>query len=57
MTEAPAILTVANGNYLVQGIQLRNRKLIPKWLGDFVLWLFFHRLDTATKVTLSGFSR
>ena len=43
-----------NGNYLVKGIQLRNRKLVPTWIGDFLLWVFFHRTDTSTSVTLSG---
>jgi len=47
-------ITTANGNYLCQGIQLRPRKFISKRLGDFILWLFFHRTDTATTVTLTG---
>ena len=49
-----ATLNVTNGNYLVQGIQLRRRKFVPSWLGDFVLWLFFHRQDTQTEITISG---
>ena len=50
-------ITTANGNYLCQGIQLRPRKFVPKRLGDFILWLFFHRTDTETTVTLTGFSQ
>jgi hypothetical protein len=49
-------LTVPNGNYLLQGIQLRNRTLVPKWLGDLILWVFFHRLDTQNTITISGFA-
>ena len=49
-------ITTANGNWLCQGIQLRERLLVPRWLGRFILWLFFHRTDTATQVTLSGFT-
>ena len=49
-------ITATNGHYICQGIQLRPRKFVPKRLGDFILWLFFHRTDTATTVTLTGFS-
>ena len=49
-------VTTTSGSYLCEGMQLRPRKLVPKWFGDLVLWLFFHRIDTATRVTLSGFS-
>ena len=49
-------VNTANGRWLVQGIQLKNRRFVPKWLGDLVLWAFFHRTDTKTSVTLSGFS-
>jgi hypothetical protein len=38
----------------VQGVQLRERVLVPWWLGRIVMWLFF-RTDTAARVTLSGF--
>jgi hypothetical protein len=47
-------VTVSNGMYLVEGIQLRNRALVPKWLGDAILWAFFHRRDTSTQVTITG---
>lgn len=47
-------LTVSNGDYLVDGIQLRERKLVPRWLGNLILWLFFHRTDTRTSITISG---
>ena len=47
-------ITTANGNYLCQGIQLKPRKLVPRRLGDFILWLFFHRTDTTTQITISG---
>jgi hypothetical protein len=50
-------LTVPNGNYLLTGIQLRNRKLVPKWLGRVILWMFFHRLDSSTTITISGFAK
>jgi hypothetical protein len=50
------ILSVSNGIFLVPGIQLRARKLVPQWLGDFILWLFFHRLDTYNKIEISGLS-
>jgi hypothetical protein len=50
-------LTTANGNHLVQGIQLRERALVPKWFGRFVLWMFFHRTDTANTITITGLSR
>jgi hypothetical protein len=50
-------LTVPNGQYLLQGIQLRNRKLVPKWLGNLILWMFFHRLDSQTTITISGFAK
>ena len=53
-TGADAKLTVTNGQYLVQGIQLRTRALVPEWLGNSILWLFFHRLDTSTQITISG---
>lgn len=53
MTVNEHSVTVQNGNYLVQGIQLRERKLVPKWLGRFITWIFFHRLDTQTQVTIS----
>lgn len=46
-------LTISNGHYLVKGIQLKPRSLVPKRLGDFVLWLFFHQLDTKTEVVIS----
>jgi hypothetical protein len=46
-------ITVTSGTYIVQGIQLRNRFLIPLWLGDLILWLFFHRLDTKTTVVIT----
>jgi hypothetical protein len=49
-------LTTASQNYLVEGIQLRERVLIPAFLGRFILWAFFHRTDTATQITLSGFA-
>lgn len=48
-------VTVSNGDWFCDGIQLRPRKLVPDWLGDCVLWLFFHRTDTRTRFTLSGF--
>jgi hypothetical protein len=49
-------ITTSSGQHmLLQGIQLRERKLVPKQLGRLVLWLFFHRTDSATQVTLSGF--
>lgn len=51
---ADVTVTVVNGHYLVEGIQLRPRFLIPKRLGDFILWLLFHRVDTRTEVVLSG---
>jgi hypothetical protein len=55
MSESITITTSTPG-YFCDGIQLRPRKLVPKFLGDFVLWLFFHRLDTSTRVVLSGFT-
>lgn len=48
-------LTTSQGNFLVNGIQLRERKFVPKQLGRLVLWLFFHRTDSATQITLTGF--
>jgi hypothetical protein len=51
-------ITTSSGQHmLLQGIQLRERKLVPKQLGRLVLWLFFHRTDSSTQVTLSGFSQ
>lgn len=47
---------VADGNYLVQGVQLRRRLLVPTWLGNLLLWAFFHRTDTATEITVTGLS-
>lgn len=51
-----ATITTANGHWLCEGIQLRERKLVSKTVGRFILWLFFHRTDTVTQVELSGFS-
>jgi hypothetical protein len=54
----PAVrITTSNGNWLVKGIQMRNRRFIPKFLGDFIFWLFFVRTDTYREITLSGFTR
>ena len=47
-------VTTVNGNWLCDGIQLKPRKLVPKKFGDFILWVFFHRTDTSTQVTISG---
>jgi hypothetical protein len=41
---------------MLEGIQLKARKLVPEWLGNFILCLFFHRTNTSTQVTLTGFS-
>jgi hypothetical protein len=49
-------ITPVNGNWLCDGIQLRPRKFVPRWFGDLLLWIFFHRLDTSTQVILSGFT-
>jgi len=49
-----ATIGVTNGQYLVPGIQLRRRWLVPKWLGDFVLFLFFHREDSTNSITIMG---
>ena len=49
-------ITTTNASYICLGIQLKPRKLVPVWIGDFILWLFFHRTDTATQVTLTGLS-
>jgi len=49
-------VAVTNGLYLVEGIQLRERKFTPRWFGRFVIWLFFHRLDTSTQIRISGVS-
>ena len=51
---AEQTLTVVNGQYLVEGIQLRPRFLVPAWFGNCVLWLFFHRLDTKTEVVITN---
>jgi len=48
-------VSALDGTYLVEGIQLKRRKLVPRWLGDFILWTFFHRLDTVRYVTIKGF--
>lgn len=50
-------ITVSQPSYLVQGIQLKERYLVPKWLGNLILWLFFHRQDTATQITLTDWTR
>jgi len=50
-------IAVSNGAYLVEGIQLRPRKFIPQRIGDLILWLFFHRLDTRQTVVIKGLSR
>jgi len=50
-------IAVSNGTYLVEGIQLRPRKFVPKRFGDFILWLFFHRLDTQQTLVIKGLSR
>lgn len=55
--DLPVKITTLNGYYLVQGIQLKERLLTPKWFGRLIIWLFFHRLDTQNEVTLTGFSR
>jgi len=47
-------LTVTNGSYLVEGIQLTPRRFIAKRVGDFILWLFFHRLDSTTTIKITG---
>lgn len=49
-------LAVANGNYLLQGIQLKRRSLVPTWLGNLLLWAFFHRTDTVTEISITGLS-
>ena len=48
-------VTTANGDWLCQGIQLEPRKFVPRWFGNFILWLLFHRTDSVTKLTLSRF--
>ena len=50
-------MSVSNGSYLLLGMQLEPRKFVPRWFGDFVIWLFFHRLDTETEIEISGLSR
>lgn len=43
-----------NGDYLVLGIQLKPRALCPRWLGNLILWMFFHRTDTSTHINITG---
>lgn len=47
-------LSVSNGPYLLEGIQLRERLLTPKWFGRFALWVLFHRTDTRTEIVITG---
>lgn len=49
-------VSVTNGSYLLKGIQVEPRKFIPCFLGNFVLWLFFRRLDTLTRISIEGLS-
>jgi hypothetical protein len=51
-----ATLTSSSTVWMLEGIQLKARKLVPEWLGNFILCLFFHRTNTSTQVTLTGFS-
>lgn len=44
-----------NGVWLVDGVQLTPRKFVHRRIGDFILWLFFHRTNTRNTVKLSGF--
>jgi hypothetical protein len=56
-TSPKVTIGVTNGHFLVPGIQLRRRRLVPKWFGDFVLWVFFHREDSKNSITIMGLSK
>ena len=49
-------MKVASTIGLVEGIQLRERLLVPKWLGRLIIWMFFHRVDTCTQIEITGLS-
>ena len=39
------IFRAPEGQYLLDYLRLKRRALVPRWFGDLVLWMFFHRVE------------
>ena len=39
------IFRAPEGQYLLDYLRLKRRALVPRWFGDLVLWVFFHRVE------------
>ena len=39
------IFQAPEGQYLLDYLRLKRRALVPRWFGDLVLWVFFHRVE------------